>query len=295
MRDSISPLMLCAGVGGGTMRARAVCVHAALKLAVKLLSVYEKRGDVDAALSVTTFYVTLFVYECMPSVPGKSGPVPCNAKRGGLLHHSSLFYLFKRRLSCECSYSVFNKNLLSRSKLQGCFRNLCDNIYITAIFLLNTKVLSFLVSPYSENECHVPSNVFVRHRCPFRYVVPHLFTKLVIYVTQALWLRYIHKKEKYPIRYLATTTQAQCLTSSLDGAVNVRNDRLIHLLVQVLRESIAGMRPLLCNEDMEVQERAHNASALLSLVLRRLNADDELLTDAAPQGQTVGELVQHDR
>ncbi|XP_049887689.1 AP-3 complex subunit delta [Pectinophora gossypiella] len=52
MRESISPLTLCAGVGGGGMRARAVCVHAALKLAAKLLLAYERRGDMDAALSV---------------------------------------------------------------------------------------------------------------------------------------------------------------------------------------------------------------------------------------------------
>ncbi|CAH2263050.1 jg10839 [Pararge aegeria aegeria] len=39
MRESISPLALCAGTGasGAYMRARAVCVHAALKLAAKLL------------------------------------------------------------------------------------------------------------------------------------------------------------------------------------------------------------------------------------------------------------------
>lgn len=49
---------------------------------------------------------------------------------------------------------------------------------------------------------------------------------------------------------------------------------------QVVREALAGLRPLLCSEDMEAQERAHNASALLSAVLRRLNPDDAAL--AAP-------------
>ncbi|CAG9783005.1 unnamed protein product [Diatraea saccharalis] len=52
MRESVSPLLLCAGVGGGHMRARAVCVHAALKLTAKLLSIYEARGELTAALSV---------------------------------------------------------------------------------------------------------------------------------------------------------------------------------------------------------------------------------------------------
>lgn len=55
MRESISPLMLCAGVGGAHMRARAVCVHAALKLTAKLLLIYEKRTDSDAAISVNKF------------------------------------------------------------------------------------------------------------------------------------------------------------------------------------------------------------------------------------------------
>ncbi|XP_013144425.1 PREDICTED: AP-3 complex subunit delta [Papilio polytes] len=52
MRDSISPLMGCAGVGGAQMRARAVCVHAALKLCARLLLVYEQRNDLAAAQSV---------------------------------------------------------------------------------------------------------------------------------------------------------------------------------------------------------------------------------------------------
>lgn len=54
----------------------------------------------------------------------------------------------------------------------------------------------------------------------------------------------------------------------------------VSYLVQVVREALAGLRPLLCSEDMEAQERAHNASALLSAVLRRLNPDDAAL--AAP-------------
>ncbi|XP_061712599.1 AP-3 complex subunit delta isoform X1 [Cydia pomonella] len=52
MRNAISPLLLCAGAGGGAMRARAVCVHAAFKLAARLLARYEARRDQAAALSV---------------------------------------------------------------------------------------------------------------------------------------------------------------------------------------------------------------------------------------------------
>ncbi|XP_013167088.1 PREDICTED: AP-3 complex subunit delta [Papilio xuthus] len=52
MRDSISPLLGCAGVGGAHMRARAVCVHAALKLCARLLQLYEQRNDLLAAQSV---------------------------------------------------------------------------------------------------------------------------------------------------------------------------------------------------------------------------------------------------
>ncbi|KAL4705006.1 hypothetical protein ACJJTC_009794 [Scirpophaga incertulas] len=52
MRESISPLLSCAGVGGGAMRARAVCVHAALKLAARLLRRLEARADRAAALHI---------------------------------------------------------------------------------------------------------------------------------------------------------------------------------------------------------------------------------------------------
>ncbi|XP_034841147.1 AP-3 complex subunit delta isoform X1 [Maniola hyperantus] len=64
----------------------------------------------------------------------------------------------------------------------------------------------------------------------------------------------------------------------------------------VLRETLAGMRPLLCSEDMEVQERAHNATALLSLILRRLNPTDPALTDSVPvQNDVIGTLVEHEQ
>lgn len=53
MRESVSGLLTCAGTGGGAMRARAVCVHAALKLTAQLLRLYEARNDKDAAITVS--------------------------------------------------------------------------------------------------------------------------------------------------------------------------------------------------------------------------------------------------
>ncbi|CAH4030802.1 unnamed protein product [Pieris brassicae] len=52
MRESISSVLGCARTGGGTMRARAVCVHAAIKLIAKLLLLYEQRGERDSAVDV---------------------------------------------------------------------------------------------------------------------------------------------------------------------------------------------------------------------------------------------------
>ncbi|CAH2210238.1 jg23514, partial [Pararge aegeria aegeria] len=64
----------------------------------------------------------------------------------------------------------------------------------------------------------------------------------------------------------------------------------------VLRETLAGMQPLLCSEDMEVQERAHNATALLSLILRKLNPTDPALIDSEPvQNDVTDILVQHEQ
>lgn len=64
----------------------------------------------------------------------------------------------------------------------------------------------------------------------------------------------------------------------------------------MIREALSGLRPLLCSEDMEVQERAHNAAALLALVLERLSPGDSALLDDAeqpPQADTI--LVEHDQ
>ncbi|CAG5017958.1 unnamed protein product [Parnassius apollo] len=52
VRECISSLLSCAGVGGAQMRARAVCVHSALKLCARLLLTYERRRDLDAALAI---------------------------------------------------------------------------------------------------------------------------------------------------------------------------------------------------------------------------------------------------
>ncbi|XP_068628481.1 AP-3 complex subunit delta isoform X2 [Battus philenor] len=81
-----------------------------------------------------------------------------------------------------------------------------------------------------------------------------------------------------------------------------RND--LTTALEVLRETLAGLRPLLCSDDMEVQERAHNASALLSLVLARLRPDDPaLLVDGLvmPVADTnfvhnqIATLVEHEQ
>lgn len=53
MRSSVSPLLACAAVGGGQMRARAVCTHGAFKLAARLLTKYEERRDKEAAIDVS--------------------------------------------------------------------------------------------------------------------------------------------------------------------------------------------------------------------------------------------------
>ncbi|KAH9634046.1 hypothetical protein HF086_001248 [Spodoptera exigua] len=52
MRESVSGLLICAGTGGGHMRARAVCVHAALKIVANLLRLYEGRNDLEAAIAL---------------------------------------------------------------------------------------------------------------------------------------------------------------------------------------------------------------------------------------------------
>lgn len=58
MRESLSSLTACAGAGGGAhVRARAVCAHAALKLAARLLRAHERRGERTAALAVSTSYL----------------------------------------------------------------------------------------------------------------------------------------------------------------------------------------------------------------------------------------------
>lgn len=65
-----------------------------------------------------------------------------------------------------------------------------------------------------------------------------------------------------------------------------------------MREALGGLRPLLCSEDMEVQERAHNATALLSIVLRRLSPDDcALHTDTTPAHPPMPDaiLVEHEQ
>lgn len=66
----------------------------------------------------------------------------------------------------------------------------------------------------------------------------------------------------------------------------------------MIHETLAGLRPLLASEDMEVQERAHNATALLHVVLRRLAPADPALADAEPAADPAADqlatLVQHE-
>lgn len=52
MHSAISPLLVCAGIGGVQVRARAVCVHAAVKLVANLLLNYQAVGDLRAAIQV---------------------------------------------------------------------------------------------------------------------------------------------------------------------------------------------------------------------------------------------------
>lgn len=79
--------------------------------------------------------------------------------------------------------------------------------------------------------------------------------------------------------------RAVCVHAALKIVANLlrlyegRND--MDAAIAILREALSGLRPLLCSEDMEVQERAHNASALLALVLRRLSPADAALPNVA--------------
>lgn len=52
MHEAVSPLLICAGVGGGMMRARAICAHAALKLTARLLRIYEQNNNRKKAIDV---------------------------------------------------------------------------------------------------------------------------------------------------------------------------------------------------------------------------------------------------
>ncbi|VVC94180.1 unnamed protein product [Leptidea sinapis] len=47
--------------------------------------------------------------------------------------------------------------------------------------------------------------------------------------------------------------------------------------INVILEALGGLKPLLCSEDMEVQERAHNATALLTVVLRHVDPANPIL------------------
>uniref|UniRef100_A0A2A4ISS4 AP-3 complex subunit delta n=1 Tax=Heliothis virescens TaxID=7102 RepID=A0A2A4ISS4_HELVI len=61
----------------------------------------------------------------------------------------------------------------------------------------------------------------------------------------------------------------------------------------IIREALAGLRPLLCSEDMEVQERSHNATALLTIVLRKISPND--CADLPPMQNDDTLLVEHEQ
>lgn len=54
------------------------------------------------------------------------------------------------------------------------------------------------------------------------------------------------------------------------------------------------MQPLLSSEDMEVQERAHNATALLRIVLRKINPTDPALGSDVIHNDVTDTLVEHE-
>lgn len=61
MQAAIGPLLVCGGLGGGHMRARAVCVHAALKVAAHLLLKHEAAGDRTSAIDVSIETSVIYV------------------------------------------------------------------------------------------------------------------------------------------------------------------------------------------------------------------------------------------
>ncbi|CAK1548539.1 unnamed protein product [Leptosia nina] len=63
--------------------------------------------------------------------------------------------------------------------------------------------------------------------------------------------------------------------------------------ITVVHEAMAGFKPLLCSEDMEVQERAHNATAILTLLLRRIDPSNTM-PDLAKEQLITDTLVEHD-
>ncbi|XP_063890764.1 AP-3 complex subunit delta [Helicoverpa armigera] len=81
------------------------------------------------------------------------------------------------------------------------------------------------------------------------------------------------------------------LTAHLLRIYEERND--MEHAIAIIREALAGLRPLLCSEDMEVQERSHNATALLTIVLRKLSPNDCADLPAMQNDDTL--LVEHEQ
>lgn len=69
MHEAVSPLLICAGVGGGMMRARAICAHAALKLTARLLRIYEQNNNRKKAIDVIIVVVLNLYFNFYVRIP----------------------------------------------------------------------------------------------------------------------------------------------------------------------------------------------------------------------------------
>ncbi|KAI5634782.1 non-SMC mitotic condensation complex subunit 1 domain-containing protein [Phthorimaea operculella] len=301
MRDAISPLMMCAGVGGGYMRARAVCVHAALKLASKLLLEYEQRGDMDAALSV----IRETLAGMRPLLCSEDMEVQERAHNA-----TALLALVLRRLNPNDAALVsatqpqndtqlieHEQRILPALVHSGCFVK--DDVeFSTSPEYLSTG------QPYSGGDSE---DMEVQERA-------HNATALL-----ALVLRRLNPNDAALVSATQPQNDTQLIEHEQSGGdsedmeVQERAHNATALLALVLRRLNPNDAALVSatqpqndtqlieheqsagdSEDMEVQERAHNATTLLALVLRRLNPNDAALVSATqPQGDT--QLIEHEQ
>lgn len=64
---------------------------------------------------------------------------------------------------------------------------------------------------------------------------------------------------------------------------------------KIIKEVLDSLRPLLYSDDMEVQERAHNGQAILSLILRKLCPNDPDVQSSQAKEETTAVLVAHEQ